>query len=496
MNEDIILEVKNLVKSFEETKALKGVDLTIRSGEIHGLVGENGSGKSTATSIIAGMQQADSGEMIYLGKPWNPQTMLQAQNLGVSMILQEANTIPGATVAENLFVGEESLFATCGFMNKKKMNRQADRLLDELSLSRFHSSDLIDSYTFEDRKLIEIVRVLKKKTRVLIVDETTTALSHNGREFLYDLIRKKAGEGNAVIIISHDLDEIMNICNVLTVLRDGEIVADLSREEMEPKKIRQYMVGRDIGDKYFRTDFEPTAQEEVTLSLEQISFDGRAPFDVILHKGEIVGIGGLSDSGMHRVGKVAFGIEKNSGKVHRKDQEIKNTNQAVKSGIAYISKDRDREAIILDGNIKENILLPVLANIKKSLFVSPAKERKIVKEEVDFLSIKCSSPMQKVANLSGGNKQKVSFARWIARDSEVFIMDCPTRGVDIGVKQTMYQLMEDMKKEGKSILMISEELTELIGMCDRMLIMKECELKKEFLRNADLKESDIIEYMI
>lgn len=494
----VLLEVKNMNKSFGPTVALKNVGIEVRKGEIRGLVGENGSGKSTLTSIVAGMQKADSGEMFFMGEKWVPSSMIDAQHKGISMILQEMNTISGVSVAENLFAGQEGRFSKFGIISKKKMEAAGDELLKSFGIRHIKAAAPIDSYGFEDRKLIEIARIVNEDTQILIVDETTTALSHSGREFLYKLVRKFASEGKAVIFISHDMDEILEICNVLTVLRDGNIIGSLSKEEMEPKKIRYMMVGREIGDAYYRDDYDTSHQKEVLLEFKNASFAAIRDFNLKLHKGQIIGIGGLSGSGMHDVGRAAFGLTGIlSGNIECKGEKIKNCNDAIEKGIAYISKDRDKEALILQGSITDNIVLPSIPDLTGPvLFVNPMAEKKHAQEQIDKFRIKCGSGSQYVATLSGGNKQKVSFAKWIGKGSEVFVMDCPTRGVDIGVKQAMYQLIAQMKKEGKAILMISEELTELIGMCDEIIIMKHDKVSGRVNRSADLKETDLIEYMI
>ncbi|WP_092451061.1 sugar ABC transporter ATP-binding protein [[Clostridium] fimetarium] len=494
---DIILETKGITKTFGPTVALKNVSISIRSGEIRGLIGENGSGKSTLTSIIAGMQEADSGEMYYLGNAYNPKSMIEGQKNGISMILQEAGTISNISVAQNIFLGNERKFTKLGIVNRKQMIKEAQSRIDSFEISSIKASDRINTYGFEDRKLLEIVRVVNDDTEILIVDETTTALSHEGRELLYKLIRKMASEGKAVIFISHDLDELLEVCDVLTVLRDGEIVGELSKEEMNVSIIRKMMVGRDIGDKYYRTDYNGSFGDEVTLSLNNVSYGPLKNFNIELHKGEILGIGGLSGSGMHDVGRIAFGIDKPMyGTVNSLKGKVLNSRKAIQHGMAYISKDRDTDALILQGSVKDNLVLPSLPYLEKIFLISPFKEKKLVMEEIKKLSIKTNHMSQDVNQLSGGNKQKVSFGKWTAMNSQVLIMDCPTRGVDIGVKQAMYQLIETMKKEGKSILLISEELSELIGMCDRIAIMKDFEVKKEFIRSAELSDSDIIEYMI
>lgn len=502
MEKEVIFEAKGMRKEFGPTIALKDVDFTLRRGEIRGLIGENGSGKSTIMSIASGMQDATSGEMFYKGQPWKPKSMVDAQNHGISMILQEANTIPGVTVAQNIFSGHEDEFSKFGVINMKKMRSAADKMLAEFGIERIHGGDRIDALTFEDRKLIELVRCVTEDTQILVVDETTTALSLEGREILYKLIHRMAEkEDKAVVFVSHDMDEIMEQCNNLTVLRDGEIRGHLNRAEMdEPdaiKKIRYLMVGREIGEKYYREDYDSSHGDEVLLELDDISFGKIRNFSLKLHKGEIIGFGGLSGCGMHDIGRAAYGLEKLShGRVLRNGAEIKTPLQAINNGIGYISKNRDTEALILDGAIQDNIVLPSVPALEHATYINPKDEKELSNAEIERFSIKCRNGGQYVNTLSGGNKQKVSFAKWTAKDSEVIIMDCPTRGVDIGVKQSMYALIEQMKKDGKAILMISEELSELIGMSDKLIIMKDFKVSAEFDRSADLKQTDIIEYMI
>lgn len=498
---EVLLEIKNMTKEFGPIVALKGVDLTVSRGQIHGLIGENGSGKSTITSIAAGMQQATSGEMFFKGKPWKPASMIEAQANGISMILQEANTIGGCTVAENLFAGQETRFSRFGFFDAKKLNAAADQLLAKFELQNIHGKDPIERYSFEERKLVELARAVSDDTEILVVDETTTALSLEGREILYRLMEKLVQRDKAVIFISHDLDEIMEKCTVLTVLRDGEIRGTISREEMDKpdsiRRIRELMVGRDIGDKFYRGDYDTSHAEEVLLEMKHVFGCGIKDFNLELHRGEIVGLGGLSGCGMHDIGRMAFGLtETDMGEVLCGGRKITTPTEAVHAGMGYISKDRDREAVILEAPVDTNISMASLRDLEKVTFISPRKERKLVDAQMENLAIKARSGRQWVNTLSGGNKQKVSFAKWMAKGSNVIIMDCPTRGVDVGVKQAMYQLITDMKNQGKAILMISEELAELIGMVDKLLILKDFRVSKEFTRSPELKETDIIEYMI
>lgn len=501
MSSEAVIEVKNLVKNFGPTRALRGVDVKFYPGQIRGLVGENGSGKSTITSIISGMQKATSGEMFYHGQPWDPSTMVEAQAKGISMVLQEANTIPDCTVAENIFAGRFDEFSKFGIVNMKKVTAAAQKMLDDFGISHIHAADNINMYGFEDRKLIEIVRCVSDDTQVFVVDETTTALSLEGRTILYKLIHKMKDEGKSVIFISHDMDEILEQCSDLTVLRDGEIIGHLNREEMDAddavQKIRYMMVGREIGEKYYREDFDTSHQDEVALELKNITFGPIKDFSLTLHKGEIIGFGGLSGCGMHEVGRAAFGLEKlAAGEVTRNGKVITNCYEAIESGIGYISKNRDKEALILDAPIGTNIVLPSLPDLSHATYISPAAEKAMYEKEIEAFRIKCGSGNQWVSTLSGGNKQKVSFGKWTAKGSDVLIMDCPTRGVDIGVKQSMYALIEQMKKDGKAIILISEEMAELIGMADRIIVMKDFKVSGVLERSPSLSETDMIEYVI
>lgn len=501
MEQELLIEVKDMCKNFGPTKALKNVDVKFYRGQIRGLVGENGSGKSTITSIIAGMQKATSGEILYKGNVWKPSSMVEAQKAGISMVLQEANTIPNCTVAENIFAGRFDEFTRFGIINMKKLNQEAQKMLDSFGITHIKASDSINRYGFEDRKLIEIVRCISDDTEIFVVDETTTALSLEGRQLLYKLVHKLKDQGKSVVFISHDMDEILEQCTDLTVLRDGEIIGYLGRKEMDmpnaEQVIRYMMVGREIGDSYYREDYDFSHAEQVALELKNITLGSIKDFSLKIHEGEIIGFGGLSGCGMHEIGRLAFGLEKpEKGEVLRKGKKIINCQEAIASGIGYISKNRDSEALILEGSIQDNITFPSEADLSKATFISPVKEKKMAEKEINAFRIKCQDGKQWVNTLSGGNKQKVSFAKWTAKGSDVIIMDCPTRGVDIGVKQFMYELIAEMKKQGKAIILISEEMAELIGMADKIIIMKDFEITKEFTRSKELSETDMIEYMI
>ena len=499
---EVVLKVENICKNFGPTKALTDVTMEFYGGEICGLIGENGSGKSTLSSVIAGIQPPTSGVMYKHGERYLPVNPVDGQKKGVAMIVQEAGTIPNISITDNIFAGKEQFFLKGPFVNKKAMQQAAKEALDKIGVDRMDPADNINVLSQEDKKIVEIARALDDDPELLIVDETTTALSVYGRDIIYANMRRMRDEGKAVIIMSHDFDEIMAQCDSVVVLRDGVKVGRLEKEEMNGRAIRNMMVGRDMSENYYREDADGTVSEEVVLEASDISTEKVLKgIDLKLHKGEILGIGGLTESGMHELGRILYGIEKPiKGKVvlKKRDSDYKITNPwgSVKHGIGYVSKNRDVEALLLTTTIRNNITLASLKKISRGGFVSAAKEIPMVQEEIDRLSIKCNSMYSNVNSLSGGNKQKVVFGKWLATGADVLILDCPTRGVDIGVKSAMYSLIEELKNAGKSIIMISEELAELIGMSDRILIMKDGQFTKEFPRNPDLKEHDIINYMI
>ena len=494
-----IVEIRQLSKRFGPTVALDHVDISAKRGEIHGLIGENGSGKSTVTSIYAGMQKCDEGEMFFKGEPWHPLSMNDALAKGVGMIVQENGTVPGISVAENIFLGETGEFMKGILVDRKGMISKAQEALNAIGADHIDASVMTAFLDFQDRKLIEIARVMAKDPDVLVVDETTTALSQKGRDIIYRLMEKMKEEDKTVTFISHDLDEIMQKCDRLTVLRDGKIIRTFEKDEFEENAIKTSMIGRELQGNYYRDDYGEEVSKEVVLKAENLNLsDQLIDFSMELHKGEILGIGGLSHCGMHTLGKVLFAAEKpESGSFTVNGKTPANEAEAMKEGIGYVAKDRDSESLCLEASIKDNIAIAGLDRFAvKKHFILPGREKRYVDEQVSSLSIKCNNADQYVSSLSGGNKQKVAFGKWIGRDSQILILDCPTRGVDIGVKQAMYQLMYRMKKEGKSIILISEEMAELIGMSDRLIVMKDGRKMSELLRSPELSESDVIEYMI
>ena len=453
----VLVEVKDMCKNFGVTIALSHVDYTIRTGEIRGLIGENGSGKSTVSSIIAGLQPPTSGTMTYKGKPWKPATVLDAEAAGIGMIVQEAGTIANISVAENIFLGSYKHFKKGPFIDKRAMVAEAKKALEKIGVTHIDPALPARMYDMQERKLIEIAKCMYNDPDLLIVDETTTALSQTGRD-------------------------------------------NISKEDFDPDDIKKKMVGREIKGSYYRDDSDGYDESSVVLRADCITtMHHLLCFDLELHKQEILGIGGLSDCGMHTVGRALYGLEDvvdgqvvlpGSGVV------IKNAQVAFKSSIGYVSKNRDTESLELNASIYANIASTGYDKNTTGPFISGRKERGYVDKQIKALMIKCQDAHQPVRALSGGNKQKVVFGKWCADDADILILDCPTRGVDIGVKAAMYQLIYEMKKAGKSIVMISEELPELMGMCDRLLIMRDGQISGEFFRRDGYDDKVLIEYMI
>jgi len=501
MSDDVVFHAKSVCKAFGPTRALVNVDLKVKRGEVRGLIGENGSGKSTLASIIAGAQQADSGEFFRYGSPYKPHNMVEAQRNGISIVIQEMGTISGITVASNIFAGRLDQFTRMGLLDWKKINKSAQIILDKIGAGDIKAEANIDFYNYEDRKIVEVARAMVDDPDLLIIDETTTALAQKGRAIIYNIIKQMHEKNKAVLFISHDLDELITVCNTITVLRDGVKIDTLGKDEVSIDRMRNLMVGRDISGSYFRSDYARRLTDEVVLKAHQVTLQ---PFfeniDLELYRGEILGFGGLSNSGMHELGRVIYGIDTPiTGFIEltSKNTHITGTYSAVKNDIGYVSKDRDKEAIIIDASIQTNIVLPSLGNLSKFVgFVSPSSENELTEKNIKKLSIKCRNGKQLCEELSGGNKQKVVFSKWLAKDCDILILDCPTRGIDIGVKADMYILINQLKHSGKAIIMISEELPELIGMSDRMLIFKNGDIAKEILRDPDIKEKDVIQYMI
>lgn len=497
---ETILEVKGIHKNFGPTRALTNVDFTLKRGEVHGLIGENGSGKSTLSAIVAGIHTPDSGEMILHGEQHAPKGVADAQSKGVAMIVQEMGTAASISVAENIFLGNEGLFTKHGLVQKRAMRAAAQKALEEINAGQIYAGMPAGALDPEARKVVELAKAMRTQPDVLIVDETSTALSQDGRDLLYACIEKMRSSDKGVILISHDLDEIMNVCTTVTVLRDGVIIGTLTKDEFDGDRIKSMMVGREVSGNLYRNDYDSSCSDEVVLTAEHLTGHWQVTdINFELHKGEILGFGGLSGGGIHELGRLLFGIEKAVvGEVRLPDgSKVSNPSGSIKKGLGYVSKNRDEEAIMLGASIRNNAALPSLGKIARcGIAISNKREKEVANQVINDMEVKCNTMEQLVSSLSGGNKQKVSFGKWLGCDARVLILDCPTRGIDIGVKQAMYKLIYKLKTQGYSFILISEELPELIGMSDRIMILKDGCVAGEYERSETLSEHDLIQVMV
>ncbi len=495
----ILLNAEHIDKRFGITHAVNDVSLTVSAGEIRALIGENGSGKSTFCQMLCGIYTIGGGTFTLDGQAVHVKNQVEANKLGVSIIVQEMGTLSGLTVAENIFLGHEDPFMHNGIKDTRAMIKEGQRLLDEYGFSGIRAGSMIDSYNFEDRKLVEIVKATYMKPKILIVDETTTALSQNGRLELYKIMDAVRADGRSVIFISHDLNEILTHCDTISILRDGEYIDTVNAKEIDEDGLKRLMVGREIGSAYYRTDYGKAISPEVVLSVKDVTVPNQI-YDVSfeLHRGEILGFGGLSECGMHEVGKAVFGASLDrKGTVTLADgTQINDIPTAIHHSIAYASKDRDNESIILNESIRNNIVLPSLDDLAENHILKAGKLNRFAQEFADKMQTKMQGIHQFISDLSGGNKQKVVLARWLGKGSDILVLDSPTRGIDVKVKQAIYALMQELTAQGKSIIMISEEIPELLGMSDRILIMKDGKINGEFMRSESLSEEDLIAKMV
>lgn len=500
-----VLKVRNLSKSFGPTRANIGIDFDVMSGEIRALAGENGSGKSTLLSQIAGIYGPDSGVMWVNGEPYAPQSPQEANLRGVSMIVQELGVIGTLPADINVFLGRMKQFTKGGIVNRRRLNAAIDQTLREWELPDIPRRQLCDGMSVEERKMIELVRSLSNDPHVLILDEVTQALSLNNRKTLYKVIDRLKKQGKSVIFISHDLEEVMDIADSITVLRDGEVVDTVQTADITLNQLKRMMIGREIEDHYYREDNVPSYDEnDVVLKVEELEVPGELEsFSFDVHAGEILGFCGLSDSGIHTVGKAVYGLceecdyQKTRVTLTKTGAVIRDPQIGLRNGIAYLPKDRDGEGLMMKASIRDNMVLPSAEELEGALgFLSPRTLDNTAHRTEKRFEVKCTSIFQPMTGLSGGNKQKVNLGRWLGKDLNLLIVDCPTRGVDVGVKAYIYQAMLKAKEEGLAIILISDELTEVLGMADRLFVVKTGKVVKELLRGPDFSEETVIEVMV
>lgn len=468
---EYLLEMKKINKSFPGVKALQNVDFQLKAGEVHALLGENGAGKSTLIKVLGGIYIAESGEIFVEGKKVEINGVVPAREAGVSIVHQELVLVPYMTVAENIFLGREP--GNKLNINRTQMSEEAQKLLDSYEMG-IDANTLVEKLTIAQRQMVEIVKAISMNSKILVLDEPTSSISDKEVAFLFDTVRNLTKQGVGVIYISHKMSELQEICDRVTVMRDGQAVGTKVVKETSTDELIAMMVGRELTN-YYTRDFAEAG--EVVLKCEHIS-DGKMAKDASfeLRKGEIIGFAGLVGAGRSETMKAIFGLTPGStGDIYVKGEKviIKSPMDALKYGIALVPESRKDEGLYAVQSVRFNSTIEVLSQFIKNLVVNRKKEENITQEYIDKMSTKTPSQLTIIGNLSGGNQQKVMIGRWLATNPEILILDEPTRGVDVGAKAEIYSIMNDLAKQGMSIIMISSEMPEIINMSDRVYIMGE-----------------------
>ncbi len=485
---EYILELKNITKIFSGGPALEDVDFSLRYGEVHSIIGENGAGKSTLIKIITGVYSLTAGKIFLEGKEIAWTNPMESKMQGIAAIYQEPAIFPDLNIAENIFMGHQGYNKYTRKIAWKNLYKKTEDLMKELNIS-LNPRQKIRSLSLAERQMVEIAKALSIKSKIIIMDEPTSALSISESEKLFKIIEKLKNSGVAVIFISHRIEDIFRVTDRLTVLRDGKKIDTRNIGEVTKNELIQMMVGRKVENLYPKLDSEI---KEKVLAVSRLSKKGAfKDINFTLHEGEILGLYGLVGSGRTELAKAVFGMDSyDSGEVILNNEKISrlNPSEAIEKGIAYIPENRDEEGIILGMNLVENISLPVLRKISKFTWLNNDEEKEIAKKFVDMLEIKTSGLAQKVMNLSGGNKQKVSLAKWLATKTKIFIFDEPTKGIDVGAKASVHKFISELAVKGNCILMISSDLPEIIGMSDNILVMHEGIKTGYFGRNEASQE--------
>ena len=473
---DIILTMKGIDKSFPGVHALDHVDLEIRKGEVLALMGENGAGKSTLMKVLTGIYKKDSGTITYEGKEVEFTNTREAQDAGVVIVHQELNMLGHLTVAQNLFIGRE--FMNGVKIDDKKMNEEAKKLFDKLNVD-IDPTETMSNLTVGKQQMCEIAKAVSFDAKVIIFDEPSAALTETEIEAMFEIIRDLKKRDIAMVYISHRMDEIKVITDRVTVMRDGTYVGTIITKDSTKEDIINMMVGRVIYEDP-KTQSQVAPDAPVVLEVKNLNA-GKMVQNVSfkLHKGEILGFSGLMGAGRTETARALFGADPvDSGEIYINGEKvtINSPRDAVRCGIGYLSEDRKRYGIVVQKTVAENTTMATMKNFMKGLLIDKKKEAKVAQEYVEALATKTPSVDQLVVNLSGGNQQKVVIAKWLTRDCDILIFDEPTRGIDVGAKNEIYKLMNKLAAEGKSIIMISSEMTEILRMSDRIVVM--CEGKK------------------
>lgn len=495
---DYLLEMKGIVKQFDGVYALNGIDLKIKPGECIGLCGENGAGKSTLMKILSAVYPHGTwdGEILWQGKPLKAHSIRESEAAGIIIIHQELMLVPELSVTENLFLGNE-LTRAGGRMDYPAMNRRAEELLHELKLSDVNVVLPIMNYGGGHQQLIEIAKALNKQAKLLILDEPSSALTSKEIEVLLEIIRGLKAKGVACVYISHKLDEVAAVCDTIVVIRDGKHIATTPMQELDVNRIITQMVGREMNQLYPQRDYLPgeVIFEARNVTCHDIDKPERKRVDDVsftLRKGEILGIAGLVGSGRTELVSALFGAYRGRHKadvyLNGKKIDVRTPLKAIRAGLALVPEDRKHHGIVADLDVGQNITLAVLGSYARHTRIDREAELSAVSEQIGKLALKTASPFLPITSLSGGNQQKAVLAKMLLTRPQVLILDEPTRGVDIGAKFEIYQLMFELASEGMSIIMVSSELAEVLGISDRVLVVGEGKLRGDFVNEGLTQE--------
>lgn len=470
MEKKVLLSMQNITKQYPGVLALDGVSIDLYEGETHALVGENGAGKSTFIKTLAGAIRPDAGSIVIDGKTYSEITPALARDLGIEVIYQEFNLMPTLSVAENVFMG--NMPKKCGIVDKKKMVQQTNEIFSQMGVT-IDPQVLVSELSTAYMQLVEIAKALSKKVRILVMDEPTAPLTSNEVEILFQIMDRLHKQNVTIIYISHRLNEIFRVSDRLTIIRDGVKIGTYETKSMTKEALIRGMVGREMNETFPQRNHEIG---DVVLKVDNLCGNGVTDISFELHQGEILGFGGLVGAGRTEIMRVLFGADIcESGTVTLEGKQFRPSSprQSIRDGIVLIPEDRKLQGVVLGLSISENISLPNLGAISRLSVVRKDAEERMVQEQVKALRIATPSALQKVKNLSGGNQQKVVLAKWMAGKSKVLIFDEPTRGIDVGAKQEIYKLMNQLCNEGMSIIMISSDMEELLGMADRIVVLCE-----------------------
>ncbi len=487
MKNSPILELVDIEKSFSGVKALKGVSLQVYPGEIHAIAGENGAGKSTLLKILAGALTPDSGKIYFNGEPTSIHSPLDSIRLGIGMIYQEFNLVPELSIMENIFLGRESRYSF--FVSQSKMYEQTKKVLNQLGM-HLDINRKVSSLRVAESQMVEIAKAISMDARVLVMDEPSAALTAHDLEGLFKMIRFLKDSGKAILYVTHRMGEIFDLCDKVTVLRDGKWIETYPVKEVSEEHLICSMVGRGISDQY-PVAVQIIEKQPSILKLENIQTRSLKGISLEMSPGEILGIGGLVGSGRSAIGRVIFGLDKiKAGQFFWKGSEINphSPQQMVEEGIGMLTEDRKHLGLVMQMDIVQNISLASVNKISKLSWMKLKQERTKAEYYAKTLRIKASDLKAPVTSLSGGNQQKVVLAKWLWRGCSLLIFDEPTRGIDVGAKAEIYQLMRDLASKGVAILMISSDLPELLGMSDRVIVMRGGSIAGEIKPKIDSPE--------